>query len=299
MKAAVLGTERAGVVGTDAQILLDAVKSGLQQQTGYVAGVDGSPLPEPIVPRGDLVPVNDCVMELDILAKWCEGRAWLAGSAALWRYEFLTLPEDVHTVSWAYGDCDLFAVSEQAYADLKVELESLMDAEVVETPSNCRFERVWIDNRFYESVNLVRPLPKQNWEHPSSVLATFDLSICAVALGPGWLYALYPHDIERKRMRYMGHGRNAMRLLSRIFKYLNRGYKCGNAMIETMLEDDKVADAVWLLNDMNTARSNDKKHFTAMLQHSHNVIEELYSATYWDWDDIETHDDDDDFNDWY
>lgn len=299
-RTALLGTEHEELVGTEREILLSAVTHGLKQKAGYVPSVDDSPLPEPIVPRGELIPVDDCRIDLDYLAMWTEGRAWLAGSSALWRYEFLKLPVEEHTVSWAYGDCDLFAHSEDAYADVKAELCSLTDQELKETPSNCRFEHMWINNHFFENINLVRPLPKQNWEHPASVLATFDLSICAVAVGAGWLYALYPRDLERKRMRYMGHGRNAMRLLSRILKYVNRGYKCGNGLLEAMLEDSKVEDAVWLLRELHTARFNDKNHFKAMLWHAHTVIDEQYHQNWgWDLDDIETGDGDDDFEDWY
>lgn len=277
-KAVVLGTEGAGMVGSERDLLLAAVSKGLKERAGYVPGVDDSPLPVPIENRGQVIPLTDGrPMVTEALAKLCEGRAWLAGSAALWRYELSRLPLNDFSVGWSFNDYDLFAMSDDAYNELKAILGQIGVLRS-DSQSNCVFDKVRYsdiekDRILPESVNLVRPIPGQNWEHPSGVLSMFDLSVSAVVLGAGWFYVMSPNHIERKEITYQGHGRNPMRLLSRVLKYEQRGYHTDWFFWDAVLQDEKVADAARLVRDLEMIRRKDNGHFESLLAAATDAVE--------------------------
>lgn len=268
MKAAVLGTNDYHAV------MQQAAKNALLRQGGYVPQVMSEPMPSPVVNRGCVLPLDDCYpMQLDWIAQWCEGRAWMAGSAALWRYEFTRLDTGAN-VQWSYHDMDLYAHSIEAYKELKEELSAIGECQA-EGQRNSKYEHVRIASAYYyEPVNLVCPAPDDDWEQPANVLDTFDLNICQVVLGDGWLYVMDLDGLTKRLMRYRQNMRYPMRLLKRIVKYLQRGYRADDDLLETILRHPPVEDCAHVLSQLYDLKADQKKVFKSLLKSAS-------EATYW------------------
>ena len=296
MKAAVLGTN-------DYHALMQqVVKDSLQRQAGYVPGVMDELMPKPIVNRGCVLPLDDDYpLALDLMARWCEGRAWMGGSAALWRYE-RTKVDIGADVAWDYYDMDLYAHSIEAYKDLHEELSELGACQTV-GKRNSKYENVRIgDTYYYETVNLVCPTPADKWEQPANVLDTFDLNICQVVLGAGWLYVMDPDGLTERRMVYHRNMKNPMTLLKRIVKYVHRGYRFDDSLLTSILQHPPVADCALVLSHLYNLRADYKKVFKSLLKSaSEAVYWDNHVSIDWvehdhDWEDEDEHEYDDDYS---
>jgi hypothetical protein len=291
-KAAVMGTEGAGVVGSERDMLLAALTSGLKQQAGYMPGVDDSLMSEPIKQRGELIsiekPKGSGWYGVDVLSDFCAGYGWVAGSAALWRY--MTAAQQP---SWNYGDYDVFCHSISAYEHLR---GLILDRDV--TDENERGVKAkhftFIDKynrrRYLENVNFIKPLPTDNWLYPQNVLAKFDLSICAVAMvQQNVVYALYPDDLRRGSCHYTGQTISPVATMRRVFKYMSRGFKLNVGFWHEMAADERMLSVMDIFNVLHDLGEKKVQEVVADIYCA--VPDSAYYSSYRD-------DDDDDYDDY-
>lgn len=255
-KTAVLGTAAAGLVGSEREMLLAALTSGLEERAGYIPmqGMftdDGTPHK-----RGELISVgvpNDRFILLDELSKFCAGRGWIAGSAALWRYQY-----NETNLNWSYDDIDIFCHSESVYDamrkkisddDVSTENERSVKVRGFRFTATKNNKPRWVDN-----VNLIKPLPSDNWIYPQNVLAGFDLTCCAVALiQPGVVFALHPDDLRKKLIGYAGDTISPVATVRRVFKYMKRGYKPNISLWIDMANDERILPVLSIFDELRQA----------------------------------------------
>lgn len=259
VKTAVLGTEGTGMVGSERDMLLAAVTSGLKQQAGYVPelGVfvdDGTPHK-----RGELISVgvpNDRFIMLDEVSLSCAGWGWIAGSAALWRYQY-----NEANLNWSYDDIDIFCHSESIYDAMRKKISN----DDVQTENErsvkvrgFRFSIPGKKPRWVDNVNFIKPLPSDNWVYPQNVLAGFDLTCCAVALiQPGVVFAVYPDDVRKKLIGYAGDTISPVASVRRVFKYMQRGYKPSITLWIDMAHDERLLPVLSIFDELRQAAGDD------------------------------------------
>jgi hypothetical protein len=275
-KAAVLGTEASGMLGSEREMLLAALTSGLKERAGYIPmqGVftdDGTPHK-----RGELISVgvpNDRFILLDELSKFCAGWGWIAGSAALWRYQY-----NETNVNWSYNDIDIFCHSESAYDAMRKKISDGDVSTENERSVKARGFRFTTDKpRWADSVNLIKPLPSDNWLYPANVLAGFDLTCCAVALiQPGVVFALHPDDVRKKLIGYVGETISPVATVRRVFKYMKRGYKPNISLWIDMANDERILPVLSIFDELRQAASG--KEIIDVVEGIYHAVP--YEATY-------------------
>lgn len=239
VKAAVLGTNDYHGV------MRQVVKNSLQRQAGYVPS------------RGVFVDEPDANFILyeytgysaevfHALSKFVKGYGWIAGGSA---FHF------VHAEKIGYGDVDVFCVSQAAYETLHECFQSYI---TTSNERSCVAESAMFGlskgERYAMSVNinLLCPLPDEDWSHPANVLLDFDgITTPAVAIiEPGLAYTPFRDDVLNRHINYIGKCRNPVRLWRRVMKYYRRGCLFGEMFWKDLLADSRTRQLVYMAQDM-------------------------------------------------
>jgi hypothetical protein len=209
----------------------------------------------PPMPMMPLARLNKSLYEI---SRWINGRAWIAGSAALWCVDA--------DANWCYGDVDIFCKSNE-YAEM-------LCAELDEVDGNCFQENEhstkYGDHPFPESfarekdtLSIIAP-GEQDWSTVENLLLGFDLSICAVALAsPSEAYAYSPSDVSRQAIRVikMSYPRKT---LQRILKYQARGYFLLREGFDSLAESEKLDEEFDMLGEAASfAKAANLQNFVA------------------------------------
>lgn len=217
---------------------------------------------KPLMPRMPLARLNRSLYEI---LRWINGRAWIAGSAALWCVDADT--------KWMYRDVDVFCRSVEFYEMLRSELIELECGAFETFDHSTEFydSPFQLDELFSETVTLICPGEK-DWDSVEGLLTGFDWTICAVALkDSSTAYAYSPFDVREQQF-------TAIRLdyprrsLKRLMKYANRGYYVRHAALEALALDGRVHEDFEVMNQAiqldNPSRLGDivRRYFRAVAE---------------------------------
>jgi hypothetical protein len=229
---------------------------------------------KPVMPTVPVLRFNKALYEI---WRWVDGRAWIAGSAALWAADA--------EADWMYGDIDIFCKSIEFYEDLKAELKEIKYMGFSKADETGEYNTKFSNHPFIHqmgkhswgapiatpSLCLIAPVGK-DWSTIENILLGFDLSICAVAImNPRTLYAYSPQDIRHRRTDTICI-EFPLRTLKRLFKYIQRGYSPSWDLAESLAGDNRFDDAFEVLQ--MTAEYTEHKGL-------HRLVERYLEAKNW------------------
>ncbi len=296
MKAAVLGTNDYHAV------MQQVAKNALQRQGGYVPGHVEIDATTPPKHRGYLYPIR-AVLEIADVWKWCNGRGWICGSAAL--YEYSRSRDDSGTI-WHYGDIDVFAHSDEAYRSLVADATegNFTDEHEAKYSFKSEYVRLPCDS-VISSLNIVRPSNGTSWENPFHVWESFDLNVAqCVIVSPEWVsvtgsVALVKWDFSDEDNRPFLEAtlnlRSAARFAERVQKYVRRGFRVSGGFwadvlnIAEHLGETRYAEYCSLIRFLDAI--GDEKSRLAMQVGVDDLTDYLDGVT------VDSHEYDDDYDD--
>lgn len=283
LKTALLGTVHQKMVGTERDMLRAAGMSGLQQQAGYVPGVPGvtgddyEPLP------GKVVQLSNHKYKTQVAGVYERFHTYgtIAGSAALWQMYY----DDENALGWIPNDVDVFCYSEQTYKACRT-----AHADYYVSTEN---ERGFVLPLAIQTVNILKPLPDEDWSNPYNILKDFDLTISAVALPQlDVAYVLYPEDTLIGRINFVRVTSTPIKLIQRVMKYIQRGYKLGSDFWSDAYKVPAMQPVLHMLDELNEFRVIGTDGFTEFMRDISASLPRDNSS------DVNSMDDSDDYDDY-
>jgi hypothetical protein len=196
---------------------------------------------KPLMPLTPILRMNKPLYEV---WRWVDGRAWIAGSAALWCVDPTPNPK------WLYGDIDIFCRSVDSYNELVEELREIGYVPTINGQYSTKFSYTIFNTQKLKyslnlnranQISLISPVEK-DWSTVESLLLGFDISASAVAIAdPSNAYAYDPDHLKMRWVQSFISLEYPLRTFSRILKYLHRGYSFSYHSMWQLVADGRLS----------------------------------------------------------
>lgn len=180
--------------------------------------------------------------DVESVLKWCEGRAWVAGSAVV---------QALAQTPFTFGDIDVFCHSDRDYEVLKEMALARRPAKVLaENERSVLIESPLIVHVFQiENLNLVRPCG-EDWSEPYNVLKDFDLT-CSAALARNTKEAfVWKVPVFEKYTMHAINLKHPAKTLGRVMKYWSRGFTPSAYLWDKLAQDERCLEMMLVMSPL-------------------------------------------------